>query len=791
MRFVRNLSIGSKLALSGGCALVLLGFLAVFALNGLTQVNALQTRVASAAQQQRQIAAALLAAEAMLNRSQDVRFQQSVADVNHVVAAARQDGDTARTLLGNVQAGQENQTQRDTMAHAMAALDGVNTLIERAQAMRATMLDTRQRHLFMAQPIFEDSVQDLSQELMSGDTPTGVAGVTAAAPAAGSKPVVMHQASRQALGDYQLSMAHLLNAALMFMATDNPAIGSQVREAVPDTQAKLKALLDSGLDDQVKGDAVILGTLGGAIGQAAIDLVHQAALLNTFSTHDLADATRGVRQALDQATQTISAQVESARVQAVAASAQARQRILTFAAIICVVLLGSAWLTARAIARPIGTMTKAVQAMANGETGMRIGFANRRDEVGRMAAALEALRHVIRQAFVQSQIIEQLPIGVTTADAGNDMRISYLNPATKTIMESVAEHLPVPVADILGQSIDIFHQRPEHQRALLADPANLPCRARVHLGTETLELNVSAIMDGTGHYVGPMLTWTNVTNQTQLVAQFKASVGTIAETVSSQAAQMKDTASGMADAASDAGQRTATVAAASDQASANVHAVAASAEELAASVAEISRQVAESANIADQAVREAAATDQCVTGLSEAAGRIGDVVRLISDIAGRTNLLALNATIEAARAGEAGKGFAVVASEVKTLATQTARATEEIGAQISAMQGATGQAVTALRSIGETIQRMSEIATAIAGAVEEQGAATQEIARAVQQAAAGTSEVTNNIALVTGSVEQTRTQAGDVLDAATALGEQSHKLKEDVATFLAAVQKAA
>ena len=188
---------------------------------------------------------------------------------------------------------------------------------------------------------------------------------------------------------------------------------------------------------------------------------------------------------------------------------------------------------------------------------------------------------------------------------------------------------------------------------------------------------------------------------------------------------------------------------------------------------------------------EAQATDASVSGLSKAAERISAVVRLISDIAARTNLLALNATIEAARAGNAGKGFAVVAGEVKNLATQTAKATQEIGGQIAAMQQATGHAVTALRSIGGTIQRMNEIATLIAGSVEEQGVATQSIAQAVQHAAAGTAEVNSNIAAVTRVVEETGTRAGGVLESATDMTGQAATLREEVAKFLIAVQQAA
>jgi len=211
---------------------------------------------------------------------------------------------------------------------------------------------------------------------------------------------------------------------------------------------------------------------------------------------------------------------------------------------------------------------------------------------------------------------------------------------------------------------------------------------------------------------------------------------------------------------------------------------------LSASINEISRQVAESTNIAGEAVAQAEQTNAGVQALADAAQRIGDVVKLISGIAEQTNLLALNATIEAARAGEAGKGFAVVASEVKSLATQTAKATEEITAQVAAIQGATGASVQAIQAIGQTISRVNHIAAAIAAAVEEQGAATQEIARNVQQAAAGTAEVSGHIASVSQAAGETGVAAGEVLGSAKGLARLSDALRDDVDRFVGNIRAA-
>jgi len=276
----------------------------------------------------------------------------------------------------------------------------------------------------------------------------------------------------------------------------------------------------------------------------------------------------------------------------------------------------------------------------------------------------------------------------------------------------------------------------------------------------------------------------------RLADDFENAVGEIIETVSSASTELEASASTLTTTAERAEDLTTKVAAASEVASTNVQSVASATEELTASVNEISQQVQESARMANEAVGQARKTNERVGELSKAAARIGDVVELINTIAGQTNLLALNATIEAARAGEAGRGFAVVASEVKALAEQTAKATGEIGQQISGIQAATQESVNNIKEISGTIERLSEISSTIAAAVEEQGAATQEISRNVQQVAHGTMQVSANITDVQRGASETGSASSQVLSAAQSLSGDSNRLKLEVGKFLSSVRAA-
>jgi methyl-accepting chemotaxis protein len=381
-----------------------------------------------------------------------------------------------------------------------------------------------------------------------------------------------------------------------------------------------------------------------------------------------------------------------------AATANSQRNLMIGTAIILAVAVLVAFLLGRGLSRPLAAITGVMNRLSGGDTAVTIPGADRKDELGTMAATVDVFRR---------NMIE---------------------------------------ANALRESQDAAKQQTEAEKKAL---------------------------------------------QRQMADRFEADVKSVVSAVAQATKDMQRVAHEITTSVNGTSTRATAAAAASEEASASVNTVAAATEELASSVAEIGRQVTHSSQVADGAVVKAGQTTEMVGSLSAAGEKIGDVLRLIGAIASQTNLLALNATIEAARAGDAGRGFAVVASEVKELASQTAKATEEIAGQVTAIQSATGSCVTAIGDISTTIREISGIATTIAAAVEQQDSATREIARSVQQAAAGTSEVSHNVAGASQAADQSRALADNVLVASGELSQHAATLFKSVDTFLAGLRNAA
>ncbi|MEM9190893.1 MAG: methyl-accepting chemotaxis protein [Myxococcota bacterium] len=447
-----------------------------------------------------------------------------------------------------------------------------------------------------------------------------------------------------------------------------------------------------------------------------------------------------------------------------------------------------------------------------------------------------------RMAQVHS-MVENAPTNCMYADL--DLVIQYANPKSLETLRRLEPHLPLRADELVGSCIDVFHKRPEHQRRILRDPKNLPHRAQIALGPETLDLLVSPIYDHEGEYLGPMLTWEVITERIEAeqrekellereraqaeelrskVDQMLVAVGTAASgdlsakvdvsgedaigqlgeglsgflsNLASTVREMSGTSTSMGESANEllnvsqsmaaTAEETSTqatvVSEAADQVSQNVSTVAAGVEELNASVKEIAQNAAEASAVATEGVSVAQTTNDSVSKLGESSRQIGKVIKVITSIAQQTNLLALNATIEAARAGEAGKGFAVVANEVKELAKETAKATEDIGQKIEAIQTDTHDAVTAIDRISDIISRVNEIQATIAAAVEEQTATTTEIARSVSEAARGSNEIAANISSVAEAAQTTAKGAASTQGAAEELGKLATEMEEMIQKF--------
>ncbi len=770
MRLFRNLSVGRKLAVSAGLAIILLGGLVglVHQQVAATATEQAAEREAVAAQLAAQRAATAVARMATLLRDA-LLAQTTDAAAQHGAAMARE-GETVRDRLVEAARRSDAAAREHLEAAARLLEDYADSVAEQA-TLRQELIVQRDTALFPRTAEY-DQAYDSVTSLLELDVPPE-----------------HREAGRQRLATFHLAVNDIRLSSQRYLATNEAPQARRVRRAAAQFRVHHRALAQIPVAAAAAPNIRQLGEIADAIAQAALLMVqHAEAMAKALAEHST-PARQRLETALAAATRTLGEQATARAADSAAAGERLEAAVLWIGGTVALLLALSGWLTARAIGPALRRLAAAVRAIAAGETGAPVGDRDRQDEIGHIAQALEALRGTVLRVFAQQQMLDQMPTAVLTADPHDEFRIWFMNPASRALLRSIEHLLPCTVDALEGQSIDILHRRPEHQRALLADPSRLPHQARIRLGKEVLDLSINAIRDAEGTYVSAMLTISVATAQARLADSFEADVGGVVEAVAAAAGQVHASAEALSGAAAASGRDAGAVAEASRQAGADVQSVAAGAEQLAASVAEITRQVAEGAAVARAAAAEARATDATVQGLAQAASRIGDVVRLIGDIAGQTNLLALNATIEAARAGEAGKGFAVVASEVKQLAGQTALATREIGAQIGAIQTATGEAVAALRTIGGTIERMNEVTSAIAAAVEEQGSATREIARSAGQVAAGTNAVVQRIRDVQRAASETGEASAGLLGAANDLTGHAGELRGRAQAFLATVRR--
>ncbi len=378
---------------------------------------------------------------------------------------------------------------------------------------------------------------------------------------------------------------------------------------------------------------------------------------------------------------------------------------------------------------------------------------------------------LVKQLANFKSMVDLSPINTLVATPAG--KFTYMNDNSAKTLRTLEAFLPDKVDRLVGQSIDIFHKRPEHQKNIISNVKNLPFKSKIKVGPETLDLLVSPVTSSTGEYVGPMVTWEIITKKLNLVNSLEETSNSLA----SAANELTATATQMSGNAAKTSSESNNAASAAEEVATGVQTVATNTEEMAASIKEIARSANESAEMSRDTLSKAQNTNKTITQLGASSQEIGNVVKVISSIAQQTNLLALNATIEAARAGDAGKGFAVVANEVKELAKQTAKATEEITNKIGAIQKDSTNAVDAIGGIASAVEKLNGIAGAIAASVEEQNATTNEVSRVVQESSKGVEGIAQTIKVVSAAANENTQAAGQTLDAAKGLSTLAEKLK--------------
>jgi len=463
--------------------------------------------------------------------------------------------------------------------------------------------------------------------------------------------------------------------------------------------------------------------------------------------------------------------------------------ILLAAVVAAAILSVIAFMISQALLRPLPRLAALMRDMtARAFTG-QVPMTARGDEVGDMARSLAALHEESEAAFRLQRMLETQPARVAMCDPESFV-ITYMNPSARALVGRLDSGTARDPGSLIGQPVaSLYGSDGDTLLAALRQPDRLPYRGRLRMGSLTVDTHVTAIHDSHGGYVGPMLNWEDVTRQVAMTDTFESRVKAVASTVTKAAHDLSGLAETLTTSTSSTRERSTSAASGAEETAANVQTVAAATEQLQGSIREINRQVDEASQMAGKAVEQSGEARTVMAAFEATAGRIGEVVALIHDIADQTNLLALNATIEAARAGDAGKGFAVVANEVKALAGQTAKATEEISSQMSDIQARTSEVAGAITSIAEANEALDGIARAIADAMQQQAQATTEIGRNVEEAAGGTRTVSADVDALARLSGEAQAAVDQVRLGAEALNEQADALDREVDEYLEALKQ--